>query len=135
MSKRTPPSHPQARRQIAALGIRLRAARLRRKMTQPMLAERVGVSVPTIGKLEDGDPSTSLATMLRVLSALGLAADIDLLAAQDTLGRSLQDSELKRAMPKRVKINLLQTQKIPDAEASLAPIAASVGSAPAGNLP
>lgn len=104
-------------------------------MTQPMLAERVGVSVPTIGKLEDGDPSTSLATMLRVLSALGLAADIDLLAAQDTRGRSLQDSELKRAMPKRVKKNALQPQKIPDAEASLAPIAASVGSAPAGNLP
>ena len=103
MSKRTPPSHPQARRQIAALGTRLRTARLRRKMTQPMLAERVGVSVPTIGKLEDGDPSTSLATMLRVLSVLGLAADIDLLAAQDTLGRSLQDSELKRAMPKRAK--------------------------------
>lgn len=64
-----------------------------------MLAERVGVSVPTIGKLEDGDPSTSLATMLRVLTVLGLAEDIDLLAAQDTLGRSLQDSELKRAMP------------------------------------
>lgn len=99
MPKRTPPTHPQARRQIIALGERLRSARLRRKMTQPMLAERVGVSVPTIGKLEEGDPSTSMATMLRVLSVLGLAEDIDLLAAQDTLGRSLQDSELKRAMP------------------------------------
>ena len=97
MSKRTPPTHPQSRRQVAALGKRLRAARLRRKLSQPMLAERVGVSVPTIGKLEDGNPSTSLATMLRVLTVLGLAADIDLLAAQDTLGRSLQDSELKRA--------------------------------------
>jgi transcriptional regulator with XRE-family HTH domain len=97
MSKRTPPSHPQSRRQIEALGKRLRAARLRRNMSQPILAERVGVSVPTIGKLEDGDPSTSLATMLRVLTVLGLAADIDLLAAQDTLGRSLQDNELKRA--------------------------------------
>ena len=52
-----------------------------------------------LGKLEDGGPSTSLATMLRVLTVLGLAEDIDLLAAQDTLGRSLQDSELKRAMP------------------------------------
>lgn len=100
MPKRTPPTHPQARRQILALGKRLRAARLRRKMTQPMLAERVGVSVPTIGKLEDGDPSTSLATMLRVLTVLGLAADIDLLAAQDPVGRSLQDSELKRPMPR-----------------------------------
>ncbi|MEO9079694.1 MAG: helix-turn-helix domain-containing protein [Rhodanobacter sp.] len=99
MSKRTPPTHPQARRQVVALGKRLRAARLRRKMTQPMLAERVGVSVPTIGKLEAGDPSTSMATMLRVLSTLGLGADIDMLAAQDTLGRSLQDSALKRPMP------------------------------------
>ncbi len=103
MSKRTPPSHPQSRRQIKALGMRLRAARLRRNMSQPMLAERVGVSVPTIGKLEDGDPSTSLATMLRVLVVLGLSTDIDLLAAQDTLGRSLQDSELKRARPQPIR--------------------------------
>lgn len=64
-----------------------------------MLAERVGVSVPTIGKLEDGDPSVSLATMLRVLAVFGMGADIDLLAADDKLGRSLQDSELKRAPP------------------------------------
>lgn len=99
MSKRTPPTHPQARRQVAALGKRLRAARLRRKMTQPMLAERVGISVPTLGKLEAGDPSTSLATMLRVLAVLGMAADIDLLAAQDTVGHSLQDNELKRPSP------------------------------------
>ncbi len=100
MSKRIPPSNPQSRRLVEALGMRLRAARLRRNMSQPMLAERVGVSVPTIGKLEAGDPTTSLATMLRVLTVLGLAGDIDLIAAQDTLGRSLQDSELKRARPK-----------------------------------
>ncbi|MEO6155155.1 MAG: helix-turn-helix transcriptional regulator [Thermomonas sp.] len=99
MSKRTPPTHPHARRRLTALGMRLRMARLRRKMSQAILAERVGVSVPTIGKLEDGDPTTSLATMLRVLGVLGMAADIDLLAAEDTLGRSLQDSSLKRPAP------------------------------------
>ena len=65
-------------------------------MTQAVLAERVGVSVPTIGKLENGDPSTSLATTLRALTVLGLADDIDLIAARDTLGRQLQDSALKR---------------------------------------
>ncbi len=81
--------------------MRLRAARMRRGMTQGQLAERVGVSVPTIGKLEDGEPSTSLATMLRVLTVLGLGADIDMIAAQDTLGRSLQDSQLKVPRPKR----------------------------------
>lgn len=66
-------------------------------MTQAMLAERVGVSVPTIAKLEGGEPSTSLATTLRVLTVLGLADDIDLIAAQDTLGRELQDGALKRS--------------------------------------
>jgi transcriptional regulator with XRE-family HTH domain len=96
MAKRTPPTHPQAKRQLAALGDRLRTARLRREMTQAMLAERVGVSVPTVAKLEDGNPSTSLATTLRVFTALGLQRDIDHLAAEDHLGRSLQDSRLKR---------------------------------------
>lgn len=61
-----------------------------------MLAERVGVTVPTIRKLEEGEASTSLSVMLRALVVLGLARDIDLIAAEDSLGRELQDSELKR---------------------------------------
>ena len=96
MPKRTPPTYPLQLRQLAALGQRLRAARLRRKLTQAMLAERVGVTVPTIRKLEDGNPSTSLSVVLRALVVLGLAQDIDRLAAEDALGRQLQDSELKR---------------------------------------
>lgn len=100
MAKRTPPTYPRARRQIEALGNRLRTARLRRQMTQGQLAERVGVSVPTVAKLEDGDPSTSLATVLRVLSVLGLDSDVDLLAANDALGRSLQDSRLRVTRPR-----------------------------------
>ncbi|NID04252.1 helix-turn-helix domain-containing protein [Luteibacter jiangsuensis] len=96
MAKRTPPTHPRVQRQIEALGQRLRVARMRRSMTQEVMAERVGVSVPTIAKLEKGDPSTSLATVLRALTVLGLAGDIDLIAAQDTLGRELQDNALRR---------------------------------------
>jgi transcriptional regulator with XRE-family HTH domain len=101
MAKRTPPTHPSARRAIHALGERLRAARLRRKMTQAIMAERVGVSVPTLKKLEDGDPTTSLATMARVLTVLGLAGDIDKIGAEDKLGRELQDSELAAPRPTR----------------------------------
>ncbi len=101
MAKRTPPTHPAGRRQISALGKRLRVARLRRGMSQAILAERVGVTVTTIGKLEGGNPSTSLATMLRVLQALGLGADIDTLAAEDPQGRALQDNKLLRAPFKR----------------------------------
>lgn len=91
MAKRTPPVFPAARRQLTALGERLSAARRRRRMTQHTLAARVGISVPTLRKLEAGDASVSLATLLRVLQVLGLAADIDQLAADDQLGRTLQD--------------------------------------------
>lgn len=96
MPRTTPPTHPRHHRQIQALGERLRAARLRRKLTQAMVAERVGITLPTLRKLESGDPSSSLATVIRVLQVLGLAQDIDRLAAQDEAGRALQDSALKR---------------------------------------
>ena len=96
MPRVTPPTHPRHLRQLSALGERLRAARLRRKLTQAMVAERVGVTLPTIRKLESGDPTSSLATVIRVLQVLGLAQDIDKLAAQDELGRELQDIELKQ---------------------------------------
>ncbi|MGE7139616.1 helix-turn-helix transcriptional regulator [Luteibacter sp. NPDC031894] len=105
MAKRIPPTHPRVQRQIEALSQRLRAARMRRSMTQKVMAERVGVSVPTIAKLENGDPSTSLATVLRALTVLGLAGDIDLIAAHDTLGRELQDAALRRTnAPARTRI-------------------------------
>jgi transcriptional regulator with XRE-family HTH domain len=83
MAKRTPPSNLAARRQLEALGARLRAARLRQELSQAALAERVGVHVQTILKLESGNPATSLATMLRVLQVLGMADDIDTLAAEE----------------------------------------------------
>lgn len=95
MAKRTPPTFPAATRQLAALGERLRAARRRRRLTQAVLAARVGVSKQTIAKLESGNPSTSLATTLRFLQVLGLGEQIDLLAADDELGRKLQDLDLR----------------------------------------
>ena len=82
MAKRTPPTPLAGRRQLVALGERLRAARLRREMSQAALAEKVGVHVQTILKLESGNPATSLATMLLVLKALGMQADIDKIAAE-----------------------------------------------------
>ncbi|NIK00617.1 helix-turn-helix domain-containing protein [Xanthomonas cannabis] len=99
MPKYIPPTMPRALRQIETLGERLRTARLRREMTQRELAMRVGISVPTLAKLENGDPSISLAAVLRVLTVLGLDKDIDLLAKTDPLGRALQDSRLRRPGP------------------------------------
>lgn len=91
MSKRTPPVFPATSRQLVELGARLRAARLRRRMTQAALAARADVSLPTLRKLEQGEPSSSLATLLRALQVLGLDRDVDALASDDEVGRRLQD--------------------------------------------
>ncbi|MBX7113922.1 MAG: helix-turn-helix domain-containing protein [Myxococcaceae bacterium] len=79
---------------MAALGERLRIARLRRKLTSVLFAERMGVSRDTLYRLERGDPGISLGTYLRALRVLGLDQDLDLLAKDDVLGRRLQDERL-----------------------------------------
>jgi len=96
MAKRTPPTHQRLAALLTELGGRLRAARMRRGMTQADMALRVGVSVPTLSKLESGDPSTNFATVARVLAVLGIADDLALIASEDHLGRQLQDAALKR---------------------------------------
>jgi len=95
MKKRTDPLPPKLARRAHALGDRLRKARLRRKLPSTLVAKRIRVSRSTLSRLENGDPSVSLATVLRLLSVYGLDPDIEVLAADDELGRRLQDAELK----------------------------------------
>lgn len=95
MPKRTVPIFPRSEQQLEALGERLRLARQRRRLTQAVVAARIGISKQTLAKLESGNSATSLATLVRLLGVLGLAGDIDHLAADDELGRRLQDQAQK----------------------------------------
>jgi len=101
MSKVSRPVFLHAERQAAALGRRLRDARLRRRMTSLAMAERAGISRATLHRLEKGDVSISLGATQRVLRVLGLDADCDLLARDDVLGRKLQDMALPGPRPRR----------------------------------
>lgn len=69
-------------------------ARERRKLSQELFAERMGVSREMLRRLEKGDASIAMSTFMRALRVLGLDQDLDLLAADDELGRKLQDLEL-----------------------------------------
>ncbi len=64
------------------------------------MSARIGVSRKTIVKLETGDASIGLAVLLRALDVLGLADGVDQLAAQDEIGRRLDDIQRTRA-PRR----------------------------------
>ena|SRR5487761_2516708 len=86
--------YPSQTRQLEALGERLRRARLRRGITTVQFAERTGVARDTLNRVERGDPAVALGTYLRALRVLGLDEDLDAVAADDALGRKLQDLEL-----------------------------------------
>ncbi|SAK63363.1 XRE family transcriptional regulator [Caballeronia hypogeia] len=100
MPKTRHPSFPSALRQLVALGERLRLARLRRKLTTELFAERVGISRETLRRLEKGDPTIAMGTYMRALRVLGLDQDIDAVAQDDELGRKLQDLDLPRPRPR-----------------------------------
>lgn len=58
------------------------------------IADRATVTRLTVSKVEHGDPTVSMGIYARVLFALNLEKDITLLAADDALGRQIQDAEL-----------------------------------------
>ncbi len=61
---------------LTALGERLRAARLRRNLTQRQLAERAGVGRMTVQRIEEGE-SGSLTSLVRILRALGELGELE----------------------------------------------------------
>ena len=95
MPRKPPTVFPQEQKLLSQLGERLKLARLRRKLSNPVVAQRAGISRTSLYKVEAGDPGATLGTYLRVMAALGLEADINALAADDKVGRKLQDLALE----------------------------------------
>ena len=61
---------------VRELGSRLRTQRLASRVTQQELAQRAGVALGSIKKLES-DGNTTLQTFVRVVQALSLTGDIE----------------------------------------------------------
>ncbi|MCD6347886.1 MAG: helix-turn-helix transcriptional regulator [Bacteroidales bacterium] len=76
------------------LGENIKLARKRRKLTATQVSERANISRNTLYLLEKGKSSVSIGALFNVLRVLGLQKDILKLAADDELGRKLQDLDL-----------------------------------------
>lgn len=86
---------------VAQLGQNILAARLRRRLPQAELAEKAGVTRPTLVAVEEGNLGTGIGAYVSVLWALGLHSEVEHLASleRDVEGRTLEAARL----PKRVR--------------------------------
>ena len=103
MTRTSPLLLPRLARLLETAGGNLKLARLRRKYSAEMVAQRAGISRKTLYRVEQGDPAVALGIYARVLQVLRLEDGLALLAADDALGRKLQDAALvaKPRSPRR----------------------------------
>jgi transcriptional regulator with XRE-family HTH domain len=94
---------PSLTRILRQLGSNIRTARLRRRFTTVQVAERAGITRQTLYSIEKGEPTVGLGNYAKTLMVLGLEKDLLQVAADDVLGRKLQDAELetRRRAPRR----------------------------------
>lgn len=79
---------------LKELGTNLKLARKRRKLSREQVAERAGIARSTLQLVEDGSAGVAMSNYLQVLFVLGLEKDLLRVAADDPLGRKLQDAVL-----------------------------------------
>ena len=85
---------PAAEKILKELGENIRLARKRRRLSLQQVAERAGIARSTLGLIEKGSPGVAMSAYLQVLFVLGLEKDLLQVAADDPLGRKLQDAGL-----------------------------------------
>lgn len=85
---------PKYGKVLGQMGENIKIARKRRKLTMIQVAERADISRSTLHLIELGNASVALGAYFNVLRVLGLQDDFLKLAADDELGRKLQDLEL-----------------------------------------
>ena len=104
MNKRGVTVSPKTAEILEQMGEQIKLARLRRRLSTELVAERAGISRATLWNVEKGSPSVAIGIYAAVLHALGnMDSDFLLVAKDDEFGRTLQDLELpvRRRAPKK----------------------------------
>lgn len=80
---------PKYAKMLALLGENIKLARLRRRFTATEIANRTGISRPTLSKIEKGAPSVKIGAYFNVLKSLSLASDLLKVARDNALKETL----------------------------------------------
>ena len=89
-------------RSLHQMGAAIRTARLRRRLPAALLAERAGISVITLRKLETGSPGVRIGNVVAVFMALGFGSPLEAITDPKADALGLQ-AEIER-LPKRARI-------------------------------
>ncbi len=91
------------KRAVMKFGRDLSLARRRRRFSQESMAERIGISVSSLRRLEKGDPTLSWGTIARAMYVLGEIEKLNQLldTANDDIGLVLMDEQLPRRIRSR----------------------------------
>lgn len=101
---------PRSTELAAELGAAVRQARLGRNLTQADFSQRARISVPTLQRIEKGDPAVSFTSWLSAMEAGGLLGVLTQASSPeaDPLGAARRKSEQRqRAAKPRPKDGVL----------------------------
>ena len=122
--KTAPSDYPQAvLRQIAQLAENITIARKRRGESQAQWAKKLGVSQPTMARIERGDPSVAMASYVMCIWLINPAAGL-----ADLIAPVSDHAALEREVAK-VRINRKPSDKVKDASEPAAPASAKKSTA------
>lgn len=98
-------------RALAALGRNIRIARKKRRMPVSDFAQRLGVSAPTVLRLEKGEPGVSIGCLAQALRALGELHRLEELLdmGSDDAGLMMEAAELPQRIRRRYRAGVHET--------------------------
>lgn len=89
------------RETFSEVGKSLKTWRMLYKLKAVQVAERAGISLGTLHKIEKGDPSISIGAFLEVLNGLGLLESFA--ESLDPLNSDLGRMRINENLPKRIR--------------------------------
>ena len=84
---------------LESIGKNIRKYRLMRKLRQEDLAEKADLSINYVGAIERGEKTPSLESLISIINALGVSADMILVDVLDN-GYLVKDSLLAQKLDK-----------------------------------
>ena len=101
-----PPLPIPVKRALTKLGEDIHNARIRRRITTTMMADRAFITRMTLNKVERGDPGVSLGIYATVLFVLGLTERLAAVAdvRTDDVGLQLDEERLPRRIRQRTSM-------------------------------